>query len=64
VETALSVTADVIDLGARRAEREEAVRAVAAAPVRFVPDTLLEALQGSWGDPVGTGEAQVLQLAR
>jgi hypothetical protein len=60
----LAAHATVVDLSARRRQHDAAVRAAAAAPVRFVPDALLEALQGSWGDPVGTGEAQVLQLAR
>ena len=39
----------VVDLVARRAAAEAAVRAVAQAPVRHLPAALLDALQGSWG---------------
>ena len=62
--SARALPATVVDLTARREQREAAVRAVAAAPVRFVPDALLEALQGSWGDPVAADEPQVLTFAR
>ena len=41
----------VVDLATRRAAADEAVRAVAAAPVRHLPAALLDALQGSWGTP-------------
>ena len=36
---------------ARRARAEQAIADVVAAPVRYVPAALLEALQGSWGEP-------------
>ena len=39
----------VVDLAARRAATEAAVRAVAEAPVQHLPAALLDALQGSWG---------------
>ena len=39
----------VVDLVARRAAADAAVRAVAQAPVRHLPAALLDALQGSWG---------------
>ena len=39
----------VVDLSARRAAADAAVRAAAAAPVRHVPAAFLAALQGSWG---------------
>ena len=54
----------VVDLTVRRAQAERAITAVAAAPVRFVPDELFVALQGSWGDVEAEGDAQVLVLAR
>ena len=41
----------VVDLAVRRSAAEQAVRAVAAAPVRHLPAALLDALQGSWGTP-------------
>ena len=49
----LDASADdrVVDLVARRAASEAAVRAIADAPVRYVPDAFLDALQGSWGTP-------------
>jgi hypothetical protein len=54
----------VVDLTARRVHAEEAIAAVAAAPVRFVPDALLEALQGAWDEP-GDLEAPLhLSVAR
>ncbi len=57
-------TSPVVDLAGRRQRAERAIAEVAAAPVRHVPDALLVALQGSWGEVEGTAEAQVLTLAR
>jgi hypothetical protein len=58
----------VVDLAARRAAAEAAVRAVADAPVRHLPAALLDALQGSWGTPqelLGARVAPVrLRIAR
>jgi hypothetical protein len=45
----------VVDLGARRAAAEAAVRAAAAAPVRHLPTAFLDALHGSWGTPEQLG---------
>lgn len=55
----------VVDLHARRAAAQAAVRSVAGAPVRHLPAAFLDALQGSWGTPdelLGTRTAPV-QLA-
>lgn len=41
---------DVVDLTARRARRDDAVRRVAEAPVRWVPQAFLDAV-----DPWGAG---------
>ena len=60
----MSLPSPVVDLTARRERVERAIAAVAAAPVRFGPDELFLALQGSWGDVEPSGEAQVIQLAR
>lgn len=60
----MSLPSPVVDLAARRERAERAIAEVAAAPVRFVPDELLIALQGSWGDVEDRGEAQVIPLAR
>lgn len=48
---------------ARQVAQRAAVSRAAAAPVRYVPEAFLEALQGSWGhlEPV---EAAALVLAR
>ena len=56
----------VVDLAARRAAAQEAVRAVAEAPVRHLPAALLDALQGSWGTPDEVLGSRVapLRLAR
>ena len=47
----------VLDLVAFRERNEQALAALASAPVRFVPAALLEALQGSWGTPEELGLA-------
>ena len=47
----MSSSSPVVDLTARRARVEQAIAAVVAAPVRYVPEALLDALQGSWIDP-------------
>lgn len=61
----MSPSSPVVDLTARRARAEAAIAATAAAPVRCVPDALLEALQGSWGEPEQEPVvAQHLTLAR
>ena len=49
--TAAVVEDRVVDLGARRAAAEAAVRAAADAPVRHLPAAFLDALHGSWGTP-------------
>jgi hypothetical protein len=50
----------VVDLEALRVRSQEALAAVAAAPVQHLPAALLEALQGSWGTPEELGpSAQV-----
>jgi hypothetical protein len=54
----------VADLTARRAHCEQAVALAAAAPVRYVPGALLEALQGSWGELEEPTEPLHLTLAR
>ena len=38
-----------VELAAYRDRHARAVRAAAAAPVRYVPAAFVEALQGSWG---------------
>lgn len=40
-----------VDLAVRRSRSQQAVQAVAGAPVRHLPAALLDALQGSWGTP-------------
>lgn len=47
----------VADLAERRRQAERTAASVAAAPVRFLPAELLEALQGSWGTPEELGVA-------
>lgn len=47
----------VVDLEALRVRSEDAVAAVAAAPVQHLPAALLEALMGSWGTPEELGLA-------
>jgi hypothetical protein len=47
----------VLDLETVRLRNEAAVAALAAAPVRYLPAELLEALQGSWGAPEELGLA-------
>ncbi len=60
----MSLPSPVVDLTARRGRAERAIAEVVAAPVRFVPDELLVALQGSWGDVEDARDAEVLTLAR
>lgn len=60
----MSLASTVVDLTARRARTAGAIAAVAAAPVRFVPDELLDALQGSWGAPEEPRDPQHLTIAR
>jgi hypothetical protein len=50
-----------VDLEAVRLRSEGVVAEVAAAPVRYVPAALLEALQGSWGTPESLGLVDVPQ---
>lgn len=47
-----------VNLAVWRSRHEAAVRAAAAAPIRYLPAAFVEALQGSWG------EASVLEPAR
>lgn len=47
----------VLDLVAFRDRTGQALAALAAAPVRYVPAELLEALQGAWGLPEELGLA-------
>lgn len=47
----------VLDLAALRERHEQAVAALASAPIRFLPAALLEALEGSWGTPEELGLA-------
>lgn len=49
--------AALVDLEALRLRNEQVVGQVAAAPVRHLPTSLLEALQGSWGTPEELGLA-------
>ena len=60
----MSLSSPVVDLAARRARAERAIADTAAAPVRFVPDALLEALQGSWGEPDEVRDVVHLTVAR
>jgi hypothetical protein len=53
-----------VDLTARRSACEAALRAVAEAPVRFLPAELLDALQGSWGTPEELGLVVPTAVAR
>ena len=54
----------VVDFEALRVRSEDAVAAVAAAPVQHLPPALLEALQGSWGtaEELGLTRAQQPRL--
>ncbi len=60
----MSLPSPVVDLTGRRERAERAIAEVVAAPVRFVPDELFVALQGSWGDVDVENDARVLMLAR
>ena len=60
----MSTLSPVVDLTARRERAQRAIEQLAAAPVRFVPDELFVALQGSWGDVEVDCTAQVIPLAR
>lgn len=60
----MTSSAPVIDLTARRLRAQQAVAAVAAAPVRYVPDALLEALQGAWDELDDRPEPAHLTVAR
>jgi hypothetical protein len=53
---------DVIDLHVVRMGGERAMAAAAAAPVRHLPATLLDALQGSWGTPEELGLTRLAHL--
>jgi hypothetical protein len=50
-------SAVAVDLEALRLRNEQVVAQVAAAPVRYLPAALLEALQGSWGTAEDLGQA-------
>jgi hypothetical protein len=58
----MSLPSPVVDLTARRERAERAIAEVAAAPVRYVPDELFVALQGSWGGPESSAVADVALL--
>jgi hypothetical protein len=60
-----AMTAQIVDLSARRTRGEQAVARVAAAPVRHVPVEFLAALACvDVGDLRDAADAQVLRLAR
>ena len=54
----------VVDLSVRRARAERAIADVVAAPVRYVPAALLDALQGSWGEAGDPDAPLHLTIAR